>query len=218
MASEFEFGRGEIAELLAELGKRLEARGIHASIYVVGGAAIATTFSNDRRLTQDIDAIFEPVGAVRTEVEHMAAERDLPRDWLNSKAAPWIPPPRLDREATVNELAGLTVTTASPRYLLAMKMAAFRPADKIDLLDLFDELGVTDPEQVADIVDDVYGTDAMPNPGRAETILCARSVMADAKRIRASTAGRRPGVQGRDRAGRFASVRRDESPIELAPE
>lgn len=193
MASEFEFGRGEIAELLAELGKRLEARGIHASIYVVGGAAIATTFSNDRRLTQDIDAIFEPVGAVRTEVEHMAAERDLPRDWLNSKAAPWIPPPTLDREATVNELAGLTVTTASPRYLLAMKM-------------------------VADIVDDVYGTDAIANPGRAETILCARSVMIDAKRIRTSTAGRRPDVQGRDRAGRFAPARRDESPIELAPE
>ncbi|MBX7068428.1 MAG: hypothetical protein K1X38_03495 [Microthrixaceae bacterium] len=100
-----------------ELGRRLQIHGVDANVYIVGDAAIATTIVEDRRLTADIDAVFEPNDAVAAEVERMANDLDLPPDWLNSNAAPWIPPPRRDTEAVVTEIPGLTIRTASPRVL-----------------------------------------------------------------------------------------------------
>ncbi len=55
--------RGEIHDLLTELGRRLAARGIAGEMYVVGGAAIALAF-DERRSTRDIDAVFEPKAAI----------------------------------------------------------------------------------------------------------------------------------------------------------
>ncbi|MBX7068427.1 MAG: hypothetical protein K1X38_03490 [Microthrixaceae bacterium] len=79
-----------------------------------------------------------------------------------------------------------------------MKMAAFRPADKIDILDLFEILSISAPEQVADIVDDVYGVDALPNPAREETILAARSLLDYADQTRRAALRHRSAVQRRN--------------------
>jgi len=55
-----EFTRDDIEDLLAALGARLQARGVAATVYVVGGAAIVLRdLSSDRR-TADVDALMVP--------------------------------------------------------------------------------------------------------------------------------------------------------------
>ncbi len=71
-----EFRASEIVDLLAELDKRLKARGISASIFVVGGAAIAVTSTDDPRRTEDIDAITRDQVVV-DEARAMASQRKL---------------------------------------------------------------------------------------------------------------------------------------------
>jgi hypothetical protein len=53
----YEFTAGEITALLAKLDERLRARGASASVFIVGGAAIAVGSSKYLRQTEDIDAI-----------------------------------------------------------------------------------------------------------------------------------------------------------------
>lgn len=52
-----------IRELLTELGRRLDERGLSAQLFVVGGAAMALAF-NSRRVTRDLDGVFEPKAEV----------------------------------------------------------------------------------------------------------------------------------------------------------
>jgi len=51
-----EFTAAETADLLDELDVRLRRRGVAASIFVVGGAAIAAKTRRDR-VTEDVDAV-----------------------------------------------------------------------------------------------------------------------------------------------------------------
>ena len=56
-AGHYEFTTEEVADLLDELDRRLRQRGVAASIFVVGGAAIAATGVRGGRLTDDVDAL-----------------------------------------------------------------------------------------------------------------------------------------------------------------
>jgi methylmalonyl-CoA mutase cobalamin-binding subunit len=77
--------RDVVLELLHELAERLRTRGICAGIHLVGGAALAIAYY-DRRATFDIDAVFSPTKPVLDVVAELAAERNLPADWLNNNA------------------------------------------------------------------------------------------------------------------------------------
>lgn len=72
-----ELTRTAILELLAELGRELEAQGQRAELIVVGGAAIALAF-DARRATRDIDAVFVPKSAVYHAGGRSADQRGLP--------------------------------------------------------------------------------------------------------------------------------------------
>ena len=50
------FDRSELVALFADLAGRLQRRGVRASIYVVGGAAMALVF-DERRATRDVDSV-----------------------------------------------------------------------------------------------------------------------------------------------------------------
>jgi len=52
-----EFTAEETADLLDELGARLGRRRVAASIFVVGGAAIAANHTRCDRVTEDVDAL-----------------------------------------------------------------------------------------------------------------------------------------------------------------
>lgn len=175
-----ELDRAEITELLTELGRRLYAAGVEATLYVVGGAAIAIQF-DQRRVTKDIDAIFHPQTTVREVAEGLAAERGLPKRWLNDSAAAFVPSASDDVDAIPFEAPGIAISVASPRHLLAMKMAAFRPTDRPDLEHLFRALDITTPEQAADIAMAVYG-DHFALPPREELLLVAEATLARMRR------------------------------------
>ena len=165
----------EVRDLLAELGRRLHAQGVEATVYVVGGAAIALEIDT-RRVTADVDAVFHPKTTVRAEAERLADERDLPRDWLNDSVAGFVPGGDVD--AVPVELDGISVTAASPEHLLAMKMASFRPGkDLADLELLFRLLSITRPEEAADIALAIYGEYSVVLPGRDELLLSAQAIL-----------------------------------------
>ena len=129
-----EFRADEIVDLLSELDKRLKTRGISASIFVVGGAAIAVTSNDNPRRTEDIDAITRDE-AVVDEARAMASQRKLPEDWLNTRASPWMPP--LPEGALQrSDAPGLHITYATGEFLLATKLVAQRRKDAADIVTL----------------------------------------------------------------------------------
>ncbi len=48
-----------VQALFQQLSDRLDAVGVHAQLYVVGGAAMALAYDSSR-LTRDVDALFVP--------------------------------------------------------------------------------------------------------------------------------------------------------------
>jgi hypothetical protein len=189
----------ELRELLTELGRRLQAKGVGATLYIVGGAAIALEL-DARRVTADIDAIFEPAATIAAESEALADERGLPRNWLNNNVGRFVPGG--DHAAVVLDIPGLAVSVGSPAHLLAMKMASYRPGkDQSDLELLFERLGVTTAEQAADISLDVYGEYSVVLPDRAELILSAQAIVDRLSRRRSPRRTPSGGRQGRKPAG-----------------
>ncbi len=57
------FTQAKILEALQALGDELTRRGVRGQIFIVGGAAMALAYST-RRVTKDIDAVFEPKSAI----------------------------------------------------------------------------------------------------------------------------------------------------------
>ncbi len=148
MTGSHQFTAEETAELFAELSARLRERGVAASIFVVGGAAIAATHARSGRLTEDVDALTRSEVVVE-EAKAMARERGLPQNWLNPNATMWMPPlPAgvLDEPAT----AGLRVTYAEDGFLLATKLIAQRAKDAEDVVALAGRLrlATASPEQL----------------------------------------------------------------------
>jgi hypothetical protein len=189
-----ELSSAELRDLLTELGARLQAKGVQATIYIVGGAVIALEL-DVRRVTADVRAIFRPETTVRTEAEEMAAARGLPKDWLNSSVRGFVPGG--DDGAVLLDVPGVVVPVASPEHLLAMKMASYRPGkDQSDLELLFDRLGITTASEAADIALSVYGPYTVVLPDRDELLLSAQAVV---DRRHAKKAGRtKPGTRGRE--------------------
>lgn len=145
-------------ELLDVLDVRLRARGVAASVYVVGGVAVALSVRQDRSPSLDLDAIASD-RAVFDEADAIAAERGLPPHWLNDAAQPWLPPRPPDAlQPRVGP--GLDVHIAPTEHLLAMKIVAFRDRDVDDIVDLVRalDLEAASAEQLATLVAGVYET------------------------------------------------------------
>jgi hypothetical protein len=175
MNTEIELDRDRIKELLTELGRRLKARAVTGVIYVGGGAAIALE-SDEGRVAVDVDDVFGPAETVQEIAKGMADERGLPSTWLSDRVRAFLPPGE-DKQASVFSVPGLDVSVASARYLLAMKMAAGRPQDLHDLILIFRELGISTPEQAADVAQEVHGPDSVLLPPRDELVIYAQAVL-----------------------------------------
>ncbi len=137
----WEFSVDEVADLLSLLDRRLQRRGVAASVFVVGGAAVAATGVRRGRLTEDVDAIVKEQ-AVLEEARALAEERGLPENWLNPKASMWMPPLPygvLHRPSR----RGLRVTYADDGFLFATKLIAQRAKDADDVVALAERLGMT---------------------------------------------------------------------------
>ena len=116
-------------ELLeCELGN-VEAEG---ELYLVGGAIMFLAL-NARDATRDVDAWFKPTKIIRQAAARVAAEANVPEDWLNDAVKGYLSS-RGDVDPFL-ELPHLRVFVARPAYLLAMKCAAMRLSEEFHDVD-----------------------------------------------------------------------------------
>ena len=143
--------RERLTSLFDDLSRELEFARTRVQIYVIGGAAMSMAFSRDRT-TRDVDARIDAGhGALMKAVEKIARKRGLTRNWLNEEATSAIPR-ESDRNArTLYNSPYLTVTGASPKHLLAMKLEAGRARDMNDVKILMKRLGLSDAAEATGI-------------------------------------------------------------------
>jgi Nucleotidyltransferase of unknown function (DUF6036) len=170
------YGRDDIRELLAELSRRLQARGAGAEIYLVGGAAIAIEFDS-RRSTTDIDALYHPEQTVQDIATVMAKEMGLDPRWLNNAARAYIPDGQDTEAAEVTISDNLVLRVASPRFLLAMKLAAGRDRDIPDIAVLCRALNISTAGAAVDVAVELYGEHSMQLSNRDDLLLVAQEAL-----------------------------------------
>lgn len=145
----------DIRRLFEELAAELDSQGVHAELFLVGGAAIAVCF-DARRATRDLDAVFAPTDSVRRAAAVVAGREGLDPDWLNDAVKGFLPGPD---PAAVRyfEAPGLLVDVASAEYLLAMKLFSSRvEADADDIALLYKEIGYRTVEEGLALVERSY--------------------------------------------------------------
>jgi len=150
------WSRTELVALLGLLADRLARRGVSASVYVVGGAAISLAFDS-RRATRDIDAmVLEGHGPLIEEVRSIARERGLPSTWLNEQAVAYVSTVGDGAATVVFDHPNLRVAAASAEHLLAMKVAAARPTDVADIVLLAGNLGIGSAAEAMEVYRRVF--------------------------------------------------------------
>lgn len=166
----------QVRSLLTELGKRLAARGIEARLFLVGGAAMALAFSR-RRVTRDLDAVFEPKREIYEEAAAIAREHELPEDWLNDDVLGLLPDKVRPVEGTASFSApGIHVGVATAEYLFVMKaQAARQETDGTDLVYLARALKLRTLEDALGLVEAFYGPDRLT----MKTQLILEGIMAE---------------------------------------
>lgn len=148
--------REQIVALLSELGGELSVEGIRADLFAVGGAAMALAYDS-RRTTSDVDAIFVPKNKVYEAARLIAERHNLPEDWLNDGVKGMLPGD--DPSASdIAEVNGIRVSVPSPRYMLALKVAAARvDRDADDIETLARACGVDTAHEILDVAEQVLG-------------------------------------------------------------
>jgi hypothetical protein len=158
---ERQFTKAKILAALQALGDELTRQGVRGQIFIVGGAAMALAYST-RRVTKDIDAVFEPKSAIYTAAAKVADDLGLPEDWLNDAVKGFMPG-NDEHPRPVPDVRGIEVTTASPRYLLAMKLMAMRfGEDDEDIEILLRECDLHSAEQAIDLLKRMYPLQKAP--------------------------------------------------------
>jgi hypothetical protein len=155
------FTRARILAALQALGDELSHEGIRGQIFIVGGAAMALAYST-RRVTKDIDAVFEPKTSIYEAAAKVADELGLPEDWLNDAAKAYMPGVD-ERPRPFPDVHGIEIATASPRYLLAMKLMAMRfGEDDEDIEILLRECALQSAEEALELLKQIYPSHEPP--------------------------------------------------------
>lgn len=160
--------RADIEAAFEDVGRAAHAAGKIIDLAIVGGAAIVLLFVA-RPATRDVDAVISGDSAfVREQTQRVAHERGWKEDWLNDSVKGFLSVRhndpdvmRLFRTYPSEREAGMRVFVARPEYLLAMKCLAMRVGapmsrDVDDIKTLVRHLGLSNADQVLDIVASYY--------------------------------------------------------------
>ncbi len=116
-----------------------------------------------RDSTRDVDAVFRPKTEIMNAARAVAAELQLPIDWLNDGVKGFLSHNEDVTEAFIPGLEGLShlrILSPVPEYLLAMKCIAARSddssEDRADTAFLIRSLGLTSEDDVFSIVGRYY--------------------------------------------------------------
>lgn len=148
--------RDRILELFALLNEELSATETVGELYVVGGAVMCLAFKS-RDATRDVDALFEPVAAVRAAAARVAARTGVPASWLNDAVKGFLGPDNAFDQDPFLELSHLRVFFPRPEYLLALKAVALRLGpefhDEEDVRYLLRHLGIEHSSEAIEIIE-----------------------------------------------------------------
>ncbi|MGK2957545.1 MAG: DUF6036 family nucleotidyltransferase [Acidimicrobiales bacterium] len=149
--------RERILELFAELNDELCDMGIRGDIFIVGGAAMTLAY-DARPATRDVDGIWHPSTEVRTAAARVAQRHDdLALDWLNDGVKGFLPGYDQAGSKVVYDNTCLTVSAASPEYLLATKLLASRVSrDEDDILTLYNLCGFATTDEGLALIERYY--------------------------------------------------------------
>ena len=151
----------ELESALTRLGHVLRERRVTGEIAVFGGTAIVLGF-DFRDATQDVDAmIIQGHGQVVKAQQEVGAELGLPPNWLNKQGTSYLSKHNdfeMFKTYPSEGQFGLRVLTATPQYLLAMKLLSFRAYghDLEDIVQLARRLGCTTFDDFLELVKHYY--------------------------------------------------------------
>ena len=142
-------------ELFEELSSELERRNARAHVYVFGGAAMSVAFDRGRT-TVDIDVRVDSGREKLMEaVDAVGRRHGFEAGWFSEPLAVVLPRGSDQRAATLYQSQYLTVTGASAKHMLAMKLVAGRLKDHGDIAVLCKKLDLTNEQQALRIKDAV---------------------------------------------------------------
>lgn len=150
-----------IISLFHKINDALSDRGERGEIGIVGGTVMCLVY-NARKATRDVDCVFEPSQTIRKIAKKIAAEEELPEDWLNDGAKGFLEPGFTKQD--VLDLSHLRVWAPEPKYMLAMKCISARwdSNDRDDVIFLIKFLSITSTEDVLSIIEHYYPKKAIP--------------------------------------------------------
>jgi hypothetical protein len=146
---------------LEDLVTELVDQGVTTHIHVVGGAAVMIQ-AGRQALSRDIDALYPPLPAIDQAIRAVAGAHHWPDTWLNDAVKMYASHYDADADWEVHlTKAGVTVSVATCRLLLAMKLLAARPRDAEDIALLIAACGITDRQGAIEVFDAYYPTEAL---------------------------------------------------------
>jgi len=141
----------DIEKYLRMLGQELQQRQVTGEILLAGGAVMLLEVQN-REVTKDIDAYFNPEQAnvIREAAKVVAQREGLADDWINDgvKGFFYQQPPTKKWA----EYPGLRIYLTSLDYLLAMKVVAGRPQDIDDIKAIALKLNISNARDTLTLV------------------------------------------------------------------
>ncbi len=158
-----QLSKADILRLFDELNAELAKDSARAELHLVGGAVMCLALGA-RDSTRDVDALFQPVAAVRAAAARVAAREGLAVYWLNDAVKGFLNPRAVFDPFL--ELSHLAVFVAQPTYLLAMKCVAMRIGEEFHDLDdvryLLRYLNITRADDALAIVEQYFDPAEVP--------------------------------------------------------
>ena len=160
--------REKILAALRAVSDELAKQNVTGEICLFGGTVMVLAFSA-RLATKDVDALFQPTQTIREIVRQVAAELNLPADWLNDGVKGFISARHETTAGNLPQFPHLRLTMPVPEYLLAMKCMAARiggttdePSDVTDIIFLIRHLKLKSAPEVLDLVGQYYPANRIP--------------------------------------------------------
>lgn len=160
--------RETILRALNSLSEELGKHCVIGEICLFGGTVMVLAFTA-RLSTKDVDALFQPAQSIREIARRIAAEQNLPTDWLNDGVKGFISARHETTSGNLPQFPHLRLTMPVPEYLLAMKCMAARiggtadePSDVADIVFLVRHLGLKSAKEVLDLVGTYYPANRIP--------------------------------------------------------
>ena len=161
-----------ITQALRRLGALAREEGVTLEVSLYGGAVFTLVYGS-RDATKDVDALVRPTAVAQKLAKKVAAELDLPEDWLNDNVKQFLAEREAKRELAGDEFGeGLRISVPTAQYLLAMKLRACRPplpgyaGDYADIRFLVTKMNLKSVEAAETIHDKFFPHDVLPEAAK----------------------------------------------------